>query len=150
MIRDNWRIILLVVFVVAAGVALFVPGFGLGESGAVNATGTNAGSGPTNLQYGLELSGGTQIRAPLVGLTAQDVNVTPGAQGNLTSAVADDLGVSVTDVKVRVGNGSATIEVFSKNVTRQAFASALESAGHPVGQDDIRAGVTGQTYESAV
>ena len=70
MIRDNWRIVLLVVFVVVAGLALFVPGFGVGDGG--NATVTNATSGPTNLQFGLELSGGTRIRAPLVGMTAEE------------------------------------------------------------------------------
>lgn len=147
MIRDNWRIILLVVFVIAAGVALFAPSLG-GNGG--NAAGEGVTSGPTNLQYGLELSGGTQIRAPLVGLTAHNVNVTPGAQGNLTSTVASELGVPVTDVTVRAGNDSATVEVFSKNVTQKEFATVLKNAGYTVGTDDINKEPTKQTYENAV
>ncbi|WP_435076228.1 preprotein translocase subunit SecD [Halococcus sp. AFM35] len=148
MIRDNWRIVLLVVFVLAAAVALFAPG--LGGGAAANATNANVTSGPTNLQYGLDLSGGTRIRAPLSGLTAENVDVGPRAEGNLTSQVASELNLSVTDVQVRTGNGSATVEVYSKNVSQREFASALQSAGYSVQQDDIRNGLTEQTYETAV
>ena len=148
MIRDNWRIVLLVVFVVVAGLALFVPGFGVGDGG--NATVTNATSGPTNLQFGLELSGGTRIRAPLVGMTAENVDVAPNQQANLTGSVAEDLGVSPTDVQVRVGNESATVEVFSENVSQERFAGALQRAGYNTTQSDIRTGVTEETDESAV
>jgi preprotein translocase subunit SecD len=147
MIRDNWRIILLVVFVLAAGVALFAPGLG---GAAANATSANVTSGPTNLQYGLDLSGGTRIRAPLSGLTAENVDVGPRAEGNLTSQVASELNVSTTDVQVRTGNGSATVEVFSGNISQRAFASALQSAGYSVQQDDIQNGLTEQTYDTAV
>ncbi|WP_160134996.1 preprotein translocase subunit SecD [Halococcus salsus] len=148
MIRDNWRIALLVVFVVVAGLALFVPGFGVGGGG--NAAVANTTSGPTNLQFGLELSGGTQIRAPLVGMTAENVNVQPGQQANLTGSVAEDLGISPTDVQVRVGNESATVEVFSGNVSQGQFANALQQEGYDVTQDDIRNGLTQQTYDDAV
>jgi preprotein translocase subunit SecD len=148
MIRDNWRIILLVVFVLAAAVALFAPG--LGGGAAANTTSTNVTSGPTNLQYGLDLSGGTRIRAPLSGLTAENVNVGPRTEGNLTSQVASELNLSTTDVQVRTGNGSATVEVYSKNVSQREFASALQSAGYSVQQDDIRNGLTEQTYDTAV
>ncbi|WP_049997817.1 preprotein translocase subunit SecD [Halococcus sediminicola] len=148
MIRDNWRIILLVVFVLAAGIALFAPG--LGGGAAANATGANATSGPTNLQYGLDLSGGTQIRAPLSGLTAENVDVGPRAEGNLTRQVASELNVSATDVQVRTGNGSATVEVYSENVSRGAFAGALQSSGYDVQQSDVRDGLTDQTYDTAV
>lgn len=75
MIRENWRIGLLVIFVLAAAVALFAPGLGGGV--AANATNGNVTTGPTNLQYGLDLSGGSQIRAPLSGLTAEGVDVGP-------------------------------------------------------------------------
>jgi preprotein translocase subunit SecD len=147
MIRENWRIGLLVVFVLAAAIALFAPGLG---GAAANATNASTASGPTNLQYGLDLSGGTRIRAPLVGLTAEGVDVGPRAGNNLTSQVASELNVSATDVQVRTGNGSATVEVYSGNVSQREFAGALQSAGYSVQRDDIRNGLTEQTYERAV
>jgi preprotein translocase subunit SecD len=148
MIRNNWRIILLVVFVLAAAVALFAPG--LGGADATNTTNANVTTGPTNLQYGLDLSGGTRIRAPLSGLTAENVDVGPRAGNNLTQQVASELDLSATDVQVRAGNGSATVEVFSANVSQGEFAGALQSAGYSVQQSDIRDGLTVQTYETAV
>ena len=44
---------------------------GGGDAGYEQATGGDAK--PVNLDYGLQLSGGTQIRAPLVGMTAEGV-----------------------------------------------------------------------------
>lgn len=148
MIRENWRIGLLVLFVLAAGVALFAPG--LGGGAAANATNGNVTTGPTNLQYGLDLSGGSQIRAPLSGLTAENVDVGPRGGNNLTGQVASELNVSTTDVRVRPGNGSATVEVYSGNVSQRAFASALQSAGYDVQRSDISDGLTKETYDTAV
>jgi|AntDeeMetageno50_2_1112565.scaffolds.fasta_scaffold01039_3 preprotein translocase subunit SecD len=159
MIRRNWRLVLLVVFVVAAGVALFAPPLG---GGGANATAAPTADGPTNLQYGLELSGGTRIRAPLVGLTAEGVDIERGNQANVTGEVATALNVSEVDVQVRTGNDSAIVEVFPDrvtseesagapdNVSQAEFARALQSAGLDVSADDISEGVSEQTYETAV
>jgi preprotein translocase subunit SecD len=148
MIRENWRIGLLVIFVLAAGVALFAPGLGGGV--AANTTNGNVTTGPTNLQYGLDLSGGTQIRAPLSGLTAENVDIGPRAGNNATNRIASELNVSTTDVQVRTGNGSATVELYSENVSQRAFANALQSAGYDVQRNDVSDGLTKQTYETAV
>ena len=159
MIRENWRLVLLVVFVIAAAVALFAPPLG---GGAANATAAPTTDGPTNLRFGLDLSGGTRIRAPLVGLTAEGVDVAPGNRANVSQEVATALNVSAADVQVRTGNGSATVEVFPErvtgpesadgpdNVSQAEFARALQSAGLDVSTDDISEGVTDQTYETAV
>lgn len=148
MIRENWRIGLLVIFVLAAAVALFAPGLGGGV--AANASNGNVTTGPTNLQYGLDLSGGSQIRAPLSGLTAEGVDVGPRGGNNLTGQVASELNVSTTDVRVRPGNGSATVEVYSGNVSQRAFASALQSAGYDIQRSDVSDGLTKETYDTAV
>jgi preprotein translocase subunit SecD len=160
MIRENWRLVLLVVFVIAGGVALLAPPLG---GGAANATAASpTADGPTNLQYGLELAGGTRIRAPLVGLTAEGVDVARGEQANTSQEIATALNVSAADVQARTGNGSATVEVFPErvtgpesadgpdNVSQAEFARALQSAGLNVTTDDISEGVTDQTYETAV
>jgi preprotein translocase subunit SecD len=151
--RENWRIGLLVVFVLASVVVLFAPIGALGsdagpDGGADNGTGA---AGLTNLQYGLDLSGGTRVRAPLVGLTAEDVNVTQRNDGNVTRAVAEELGLTTGDVQAQPGNGSAgTVEVFSRNVTQQEFANALQAAGLDAQADDVRQGVTRATLDQAV
>jgi preprotein translocase subunit SecD len=145
-IRQNWRIILLVVFVVASGVALFAPTGGA-AAGPANVT---TSTGPTNLQYGLELSGGLRLRGSLVGLTAEDVAVTRDNARSVRQTVSDELGLDGIDVEVRPSPGEAgSVEVFSRNVTEQEFADALTAAGLSASPDTIRTGVTGQTLSTA-
>ncbi|WP_254546074.1 preprotein translocase subunit SecD [Halomarina pelagica] len=154
-LRDNWRILLLVVILVASSVALFAP---RGSGGAAAASDGNAtaaaatGGGPTNLDYGLELAGGTRLRAPLVGLTAEGVNVDPQEQRSAQREIASNLGVSQIDVQVSANpnaSGGGTVEVFAENVTKAEFARALQKAGYDVPKSDIRDGVTRQTMETA-
>ncbi|MFD1513592.1 preprotein translocase subunit SecD [Halomarina rubra] len=171
-LRENWRVVLLVVFVVLASVALFAP---TGSSDAptnqvpaqstqsaqngtngTNASGNNTTvtvqanttDGPTNLKFGLELSGGTRIRAPLVGLTAEGVEVPADNATTLEQDLATRLNVSTLDL--RVDSQGRTVEVFTENVTEEQFASALQASGYDVQQNEIRDGVTEQTLETAV
>ena len=64
-IKNNWRILLLVVVVAGASVALFAPQFG--PDTAPGEDQSEASQGITNIQYGLDLEGGTRVRAPLEG-----------------------------------------------------------------------------------
>jgi preprotein translocase subunit SecD len=165
-LRENWRIVLLVVFVVLSSVALFAP-LGGGSSPTVDAQPAANGSndtnatnnttvsvttvtddGPTNLQFGLELSGGTRIRAPLVGLTAQDVPIAANDSTAVEQALASRLNLSTLDIQVRPQ--SETVEVFSGNVTQEQFAEALQAAGYDVTTGDVRDGVTDATLQTAV
>ena len=102
---------------------------------------------PTNLQYGLELSGGARIRGQFVGLTAEGVGLA-GESTSVQRDVATELGVDPIDVRVR--NGLDAVEVFSGNVTESEFARALQSAGLDVSEGDIRNGVTSTTRDGAV
>jgi preprotein translocase subunit SecD len=162
--RDNWRIVVLVAFVVLASVALFAPQGG-GSDAPTNQVGTapngSNGSnvttvtttvqtedGPTNLEFGLQLSGGTRIRAPLIGLTAEDVAVQPGNETTLEQDLAARLNLSTLDVQVRPGG--ETVEVFSPNVSQQQFADALQATGYDVSTNDVRDGVTEATLQTAV
>jgi len=141
-IRSNWRVIALIILLVGSGVAVFLPGIGLGT----------APTGPTNLQYGLDLSGGTRIRAPLVGVTAEGVDVNQENQRQLQAAVADALdGVSLGAVEVRPdgetpGIEGGTVEVYA-NVSQDDLATALDGAG--IGYDTVRDGVTPPTRATA-
>jgi preprotein translocase subunit SecD len=149
--RENWRIVLLVVLLVAAGVALLVPGIGLGASDGPDG---QAASSLTNLQFGLDLEGGSRIRAPLVGQTATDVS----AGGRNASDIENDVFArlrNTTGQNVSDGNvvfrgrrdGGNEIEIRGK-VNRSAFASALDAAG--VDYERIRPGVTEETRSQTV
>lgn len=150
MIRDNWRVILLVIFILASAVALFVPGGAIagGSSGdTADAPEANQTSdGPTNLQFGLELSGGTRVRAPVVGMTAENVQVGQN-QTQIEQTVANELGVEVIDVSANPRTN--TVEVFS-DVSRSEFAAAVSATGASVSEDDVREGVTQQTRDTMV
>ncbi|MWG33712.1 preprotein translocase subunit SecD [Halomarina oriensis] len=168
-VRDNWRVVLLVVFVVLSSVALFAPtgdsapdsaaasnqlSAAQQESNASNATNTTVtrtvqtDDGPTNLRFGLELSGGTRIRAPLVGMTAEGVEFSAEEETTVEREVASELGVSELDVEARAE--TSTVELFTRNATTEEFSSALQGVGYDVSTGDIRDGVTEQTLETAV
>ncbi|WP_115864820.1 preprotein translocase subunit SecD [Halorussus litoreus] len=151
-LRDNWRLVLLALFIFASVFALFAPGVGGGapDAGANASAVEQGGGGPTNLQYGLELSGGTRMRAPVNGVTAEGVQIPQGTQadavqrqvaGNLSAA---DLG----DVNVRFTNTSTTVEAFSENVTADELGAALDAAGYEY--ETVRPGVTDQTRTDIV
>jgi len=151
--RENWRVVVLAVLLLASLVGLFVPGaapIGGSSATAVNASQTH---GPTNLKYGLQLSGGTKVRAPIVGLTATNVKLPTDqqAQRQLATTIAGDLpNVGIADVRLRAySNGGDTVEVFA-NVTRAQFVSALDDAGLQVSPGDVRDGVTAATRTEIV
>ena len=142
-IRDNWRIVLLVLFTLASTALIFAPmaagGGGGGGGGASQVVG---------LDYGLELSGGTRIRAPLIGMHAEPVDLQNESLTDVRSELAGDLGVSQTDIGLRTQERA--IEVYSKNISESAFVTALNDNGFDVTADDVNRGVTEPTRESVV
>lgn len=148
-LRENWRILLLVVMVLLSVVSVFAP-MGNGDITGTNGSATAATEGPTNLQFGLELSGGTRLRAPLIGLTAEDVRFNTSNASNLQNTLANDLSLTTQDVEVRpTSEKGGTVEVFDKNVSKQELATALQKEGKDVQASDIRTGVTQKTLETA-
>jgi len=136
-LRENWRIVLLSVFCLASLAVLIGPMMLPG------------GTGGTGLQYGLELSGGTRIRAPLIGMTAEEVNI--NGTDNITG-VRRDLSnrLDVASNDIRFGQRTRTVEVFSDNVSQAEFAAALRANGFEVQESDIRDGVTQATRDEVV
>jgi preprotein translocase subunit SecD len=149
-LRENWRIVMLVVFVLASTFALFGPA-GAPDAGANNSSSYGAATGPTNLQFGLELAGGSRIRAPLVGTTAEELDVGQGQRATIRQTVGEQLNVSTGDVSVvlNTGNGDA-VEVLTENVSQQRFRAALTEAGLDGETATIRRGVTEQTRQQTV
>jgi len=149
-LRENWRIVMLVVFVLASTFALFGPA-GAAGGGANNSSAYGATDGPTNLKFGLELAGGSRIRAPLVGTTAEELEVQQGQRSSIRQTVGDRLNVSTGDVSVvlNTGNGDA-VEVLTENVSDSQFRAALTEAGLDGEAASIRNGVTAQTRQQTV
>ena len=131
-VRENWRVYLLVVVLLVSACALFSPTMGGDDA----ATGTQADQA-TNLVYGLQLSGGTRIRAPLDGYVAAGVDVPTEAdqRSELEATIAENLdGTLPRDVEARPTgtygtSEQGTIEVTQRNVTRAGFTAALDAAG---------------------
>ena len=147
-LRENWRVGVLTLLIVLSALVLFVPA---GDASGIDAGNTQVSGddGITNLEFGLELSGGTRLRAQLVGLTAENVDLpNNGTEVRpIRQTVSSELGVDLIDIEVRQGSG--TVEVFAENVTKQEFASALGEAGYDVSTDQIREGVTDATFQTA-
>jgi preprotein translocase subunit SecD len=142
-VRENWRVAFLVVLLLGSSVALFAPGIGASASGD-----EEAASRPTNLQYGLELSGGVRLRADVVGVTATGVDVTGGEDGNeraIETELADALSLDVQNVQARPQPD--VVEVYSNNTTA-SVRTALEDLGYE--PDSARRGVTDRTREEIV
>ena len=148
-IREHWRIWLLVGFVLVSTVVLFAP---YGENRGVlgpteDGEGSAAESRYTNLEFGLELSGGTQVRAPFVGMTVDGLEFGPNAERDIETTVREELGLGPGDVRADAKTG--TVEVFDDsevgNTTRAEFAAALTEAGYETTEEEVRLGVTQDT-----
>jgi len=157
-VKDNWRILLLVALCIVAALALFGP---LGASGPDIDLQQNDSeveqfededvfSDPTNLQYGLELSGGARIRGQLVGMTAENVGLEEGDTTVVTETLTEELGLDPVDIRVREHPDEDTVEVFDGNVTEGEIADALQVAGFDVEEGDVSTGVTDSTIDEAV
>ena len=147
-LKSNWRVALLVVFVLVAGFALFSPTIGADDAGTQSAQASNL----TNLKFGLDLAGGTRIRAPLVGMTAEDVAFDGDSESQVAAAVADQLPDSdTTDViarQARTQDGTNTVEVVNPDITDSQFATAMDAAGYEYAE--ITPGVTDATRQEAI
>jgi len=152
-IRENWRVFLLVVVLLVSAFALFSP-----TMGGDDAPTGNQADQATNLVYGLQLSGGTRIRAPLDGYVAAGVDVPTDAdeRSQLEATVAENLdGTLPRDVEARPAgtygtSEQGTIEVTQPNVTRAGFTAALDAAGVEYDDGEVHQGVSDQTREETV
>ncbi|GAB7018098.1 preprotein translocase subunit SecD [Halostagnicola bangensis] len=164
--RENWRVIMLVVFVLGALIALFVPGGVMDDDDGYGGGAEDEQSwtdDPLNIEYGLGLEGGTRISAPVIGMTAE--NIDAGIVDDETGEVDDerigeieevlyddeDLDIEIGDANVEVhDDGTVSAELFVEDVTEEAFVSALQDAGVEVDEDDIREGVTQETRDDII
>ncbi len=156
-LKAYWRIILLVLFVSVALYALFVPGGLLPDDtlagdGGLEDDEQAVDEGWTNLVYGLTLDGGTRLTAPVVGMTADGLQITPGEEAEIQQTVSEELDLGTADMTIRYDEETeeATAEVFTDNVTESEFAAALNEAGVDADEGDIGNGVTEETREDII
>ncbi|QFU82813.1 preprotein translocase subunit SecD [Natronorubrum aibiense] len=157
-VKGHWRILLLVVFVAGALVALFVPGGIMADDSYVEGQNDN----PTNLEYGLGLDGGTRISAPVVGMTAENIDagavneedgsVDQQQLNEIEQTLYEELGLETGNARVSVDDeGNVHAEIFTDEVSEDEFAAALAEAGVEVDpDDDIRDGVTAETRSQII
>ena len=147
-LKSNWRLTLLAVILLISLFVVFSPTM----APQTNVGGENATTGDrlTNLQYGLDLAGGTRIRAPLIGMTAETVDIGEESTTNVAAAVADELPDSdTTDVTVRRGTiNGPTVEVVNPEISESQFADALDASGYSY--ETIRDGLTQETRDEAI
>jgi preprotein translocase subunit SecD len=139
---------------------LFVPGATAGGGANETEAPTEANvstpdRGWTNLQYGIQLDGGSRIRAPIVGNTTENVNLTSFNESDqLEVTLAQRFGIDRLDVEVTPNEqnepDSGTVEVFSRNVTQAELLTALQEEGYDVSESDVRNGVTQSTRDEMV
>jgi len=169
LLRENWRVISLSVLLVLSVVALFGPPGLLATAGETD--------GVTNLQYGIELDGGSRIRAPVNGYTVTGVDFEDNDPGVVKQTVRNELGLDADDVIVsrgdRTASGRSSVEVFPENrvrrsdfesrespreafeaaedapgnVSRREVVRALQAADLSVSESDVRRGVTERTLQ---
>jgi preprotein translocase subunit SecD len=153
-LRKHWRITLLVVLVLVSAAFLFLPTFApdTGTEGDEEAPEQQIeAEALTNLQFGLDLAGGSRVRAPLAGLTAEGLTIDPEATSEVEEAVAEELDLSTRDVRAYHGDGAegmGQIELRTDEVGEEEFEAALAATGHDEGE--IRYGVTEETTDEAV
>lgn len=156
MIRENWRLIMLALFLLLSGAALFIPGVGLTEAPDTGEVDAGPAEEPIvavqhNLRFGLDLSGGTRIRAPLTGWLATGVETGEQAPNETIRRIANNIdGVTIGDVALRgvtETRQQPVIEIRA-NVSRATFETALDAAG--VEYSSIQQGVSSETRSQTV
>lgn len=151
-IRDNLRIIALVLLVVLAALALFGP-LGSDASGQAVGNQTQEFGDPTNLQYGLDLAGGTRIRGELVGQTATvqyDTDRGSEIRSTIVSELEGEYGVEPGAVQLRPNANAIELYRSSETVPPAEFVTALNAAGLDASESDISNGVTERSRTDAL
>ncbi len=147
-LRNNWRIVLLVVLVLLSTYFIFVPGAPIGgDTGG----GEESELGSlTNLQFGIDLAGGSRVTAPVHGVYVDQVAFESSEHATqVNDQVEDYLNVSEIDIRTDVGAG--TLEIFDPNVTEAQLTEALLAAN--LTEDDFNGphqGVTDRTRSDIV
>lgn len=159
-IKQYWRVYLLVIVSIISIAIVFnplIPGLEIGaqvDDGNFEETEPSLVQQYTGLQFNIELGGGTRIRAPLVGMTAEGGDIGDQNIGELEQSIADDFeNTTSSDVTVRepedgTAAGNTTVEIKTREPTEEAFGDSLNR--NNVEYENIRGGLTEETVADTV
>lgn len=155
LVKKYWRIYLLITVTIISLLVIFSPVTPVPDIGAVsNDDGQNRTpsfvESNTGIQFSIELGGGTRIRAPLAGTTAEGVEVKNDSTGVLEESVAEKLNnTESTDVSVREEDSDVySLEITTRSATVQDVEEILDNMN--ISYQNVRKGVTSETRSEAV
>lgn len=151
--REYWRVILLVVLLIGSTAIILSPGSQATPSNgsAVNQT-IDSSDSSLNLKYGLELAGGTSVRAPLTGVSVSNVEVPRDERRNVSATIASELGIESYDVRIRYLSGgessTATIEVY-QDIDQDRLGTIVSRTSVDTTDMELQSDVSESTYDEA-
>ncbi len=153
--KKYWRIYLLVLITVISLAIVMGPVFGFELSDETDADTQNQTLDEkyTNLQYSIDLAGGTRIRAPLIGITVENavVNVDDRSalERNLSNEFEDtsERDITISDIDEE-DNDNQTIEFTSTTPTVESVSEVINE--YEIEHEQVREGVTDNTIEEAI
>lgn len=155
-VRQYWRIYLLVIVSIISVAVLFSPAVPGLDSGSENSTADVQDREPsfaetyTDLQFSIELGGGTRIRAPIDGVTAENIEIGDRDRAELERQIAEDFNnTAPTDVAIRTPEeGDNTVEITSGEANIESLTESLDEQN--ISYSEVRTGVTSETRQQAV
>lgn len=157
MIREYWRIYLLIFVIIASIIVVFnpiIPGVDIGSTQTLDeqpSTSESFGEKYTGIQFSIELGGGTRIRAPLIGITAENIKTSSTESiDTIEENISENMNtINKSDVLIRQydNNSIKTIEI-TDNVTHNELSEALDREN--ISYSKIRDGLTESTRKQAI
>jgi preprotein translocase subunit SecD len=152
-LRDYWRVVLLVVLLFGSTVVIATPMSPVADTNqAATGNESTVDDSAVNLKYGLELAGGTSVSAPLVGVSAENVEIPRENRADVVKSVSNNLGIDSYDVRVRYGasegSNTATVEVY-QDIPPKQLGDALRQTSANTSEMEVSDSVTQATYNEA-
>jgi len=155
-IKQYWRIYLLVIVTLISLTIIFmpaIPGLDIVEGTETTDENPSWDQKYTSLQYSIELAGGTRIRAPLIGATAENADIGTQEISDLEESIAEDFDeansrdVFISEMEDEDEDGYY-VEVTSEDANTETLQNSLDR--NDVTYENVRDGVTPNTRDEAV
>ncbi len=156
-IKQYWRIYLLVIVTILSLTIIFspaIPGINFSEGTETADDDPSWDQKYTSLKYSIELAGGTRIRAPLIGATAEGADIGLQDKTELESAIAEDFeeassrDIRISEMDEDDESNDMYIEVTSSDANITTLENSLDR--NDITYESVRDGVTPTTRDEAI
>lgn len=156
-VKKYWRIYVLIIVTIISLTIIFspaIPVLDINQDEMQVSENQSWDQKYMNLQYSIELAGGTRIRAPIVGATAENAIVNDNEIEDLEQKIADDFedtsfrDVTISEMDEDDDDNNKYIEITSSNADEDVLRDSLNN--HNIEYDFVRSGVTPNTQENMV